>query len=67
VNPLTGEWVYWVGMPAKSGVGAGIMAVLPGQLGIAVLSPPPDARGNSVRNASQTAARLAREIAALAS
>ena len=44
-----GEWVYWVGMPAKSGVGGGILAVLPGQLGIAVFSPPLDARGNSVR------------------
>lgn len=44
-----GEWVYWVGMPAKSGVGGGIIAVLPGQLGIAVFSPPLDARGNSVR------------------
>jgi glutaminase len=44
-----GEWVYWVGMPAKSGVGGGILAVLPGQLGIAVFSPPLDKRGNSVR------------------
>ncbi len=44
-----GEWVYSVGMPAKSGVGGGILAVLPGQLGIAVFSPPLDARGNSVR------------------
>jgi len=44
-----GEWVYWVGMPAKSGVGGGVLAVLPGQLGIGVFSPPLDARGNSVR------------------
>jgi len=44
-----GEWLYWVGMPAKSGVGGGVMAVLPGQLGIGVFSPPLDARGNSVR------------------
>ena len=44
-----GEWAYRVGMPAKSGVGGGIMAVLPGQLGIGVFSPPLDARGNSVR------------------
>jgi glutaminase len=36
-------------MPAKSGVGGGIIAVLPGQLGIGVFSPPLDARGNSVR------------------
>ena len=44
-----GGWVYWVGMPAKSGVGGGILAVLPGQLGIAVFSPPLHERGNSVR------------------
>lgn len=44
-----GEWLYWVGLPAKSGVAGGIMAVLPGQLGIAVFSPRLDARGNSVR------------------
>src|SRR5262245_18676531 len=44
-----GEWIYTIGMPAKSGVAGGIIAVLPGQLGIAVFSPPLDARGNSVR------------------
>src|SRR5260221_4286972 len=44
-----GEWSYKVGMPAKSGVAGGIIAVLPGQLGIGVFSPPLDARGNSVR------------------
>ena len=44
-----GEWVYRVGMPAKSGVGGGIMAVLPGRLGIGVFSPRLDARGNSTR------------------
>src|ERR1700752_191629 len=36
-------------MPAKSGVGGGIVAVLPGQLGIGVYSPLLDARGNSIR------------------
>ena len=36
-------------MPAKSGVAGGVLAVLPGQLGIGVFSPPLDARGNSVR------------------
>jgi glutaminase len=46
---FAGEWVYAVGMPAKSGVGGGIIAVLPGQLGIGVFSPRLDARGNSVR------------------
>ncbi len=44
-----GEWLYLVGAPAKSGVSGGIMAVWPGQLGIAVFSPRLDARGNSVR------------------
>jgi glutaminase len=49
VYDFTGEWIYRVGLPAKSGVGGGIMAVLPGQLGIAVYSPALDERGNSVR------------------
>lgn len=44
-----GEWVVDVGMPAKSGVAGGVLAVLPGQLGIAVYSPPLDPHGNSVR------------------
>lgn len=44
-----GDWVSAVGMPAKSGVGGGIVAVLPGQLGIGVYSPLLDSRGNSVR------------------
>jgi len=44
-----GEWVTEVGMPAKSGVGGGVLAVLPGQLGIAVYSPRLDRHGNSVR------------------
>ena len=44
-----GEWLYNVGMPAKSGVSGGVIAVLPGQLGVGVFSPRLDARGNSVR------------------
>lgn len=44
-----GAWVSAVGMPAKSGVGGGIVAVLPGQLGIGVYSPRIDDKGNSVR------------------
>ena len=44
-----GEWIYNVGMPAKSGVAGGIAAVLPGQLGIGVFSPRLDSHGNSVR------------------
>lgn len=45
----SGEWIYRVGLPAKSGVGGGILAVLPGQLGIGVFSPLLDAQGNSHR------------------
>jgi glutaminase len=44
-----GEWVYRVGLPAKSGVAGGILAVMPGQLAIGVFSPRLDRRGNSVR------------------
>jgi glutaminase len=44
-----GEWLFWAGMPAKSGVAGGVLAVLPGQLGIGVFSPRLDERGNSVR------------------
>src|ERR1041384_7740388 len=44
-----GELLYRVGMPAKSGVTGPVIAVLPGQLGIGVFSPPLDSRGNSVR------------------
>lgn len=44
-----GSWLYEVGMPAKSGVGGGIIAVLPGRLGIGIFSPPLDEKGNSVR------------------
>jgi len=44
-----GEWLYRVGMPAKSGVAGGVIAVLPGQLGIGVFSPRLDSHGNSVR------------------
>jgi glutaminase len=46
---FAGEWGYKVGMPAKSGVSGGIIAVLPGQLGIGVFSPRVDSRGNPVR------------------
>ncbi|HTR40716.1 MAG TPA: glutaminase A [Pseudomonadales bacterium] len=46
---FAGEWLYRVGIPAKSGVAGGVLAVLPGQLGIGVFSPRLDAHGNSVR------------------
>ena len=44
-----GEWAYTVGVPAKSGVGGGILGVLPGVGGLAVFSPGLDAHGASVR------------------
>lgn len=44
-----GSWLYEVGIPAKSGVGGGIIAVLPGRFGIAIFSPRLDEKGNSVR------------------
>jgi len=45
----SGIWFYNSGLPAKSGVGGGIMAVCPGKFGIAVVSPPLDEAGNSVK------------------
>lgn len=45
----SGDWVYSSGIPAKSGVGGGVMGVMPGLFGIAAFSPPIDAAGNSVR------------------
>jgi glutaminase len=45
----SGKWLYKTGLPAKSGVGGGIIAVSPGKFGIAVVSPPLDDAGNSVR------------------
>lgn len=44
-----GEWIYRVGMPAKSGVGGGIVAALPSQIGLGTFSPRLDSHGNSVR------------------
>jgi glutaminase len=46
---FSGEWIYRVGLPAKSGVGGGIVAVLPGQAGVGIFSPRLDANGNSLR------------------
>jgi len=45
----TGSWIYEVGIPAKSGVGGGIVAVAPGRFAIGTFSPPLDEAGNSVR------------------
>jgi glutaminase len=46
----SGAWQYDVGLPAKSGVGGGIMAISPGNWAIAAFSPPLDGAGNSVRS-----------------
>jgi len=46
---FAGSWLYEVGVPAKSGVGGGVIAVVPGRFGIAVFSPRLDAKGNTVR------------------
>ena len=45
----TGDWMYTSGIPAKTGVGGGVMGVLPGQFGIAAFAPPLDGSGNSVK------------------
>jgi glutaminase len=55
---FAGEWAYKVGLPAKSGVGGGVIAVVPGQAGIGVFSPLLDERGNSLR-----AIRVCEELA----
>ena len=46
---FAGEWAHEVGLPAKSGVGGGIVAVVPGMMGIGVYSPRLDKKGTSVR------------------
>jgi glutaminase len=45
----SGQWLFTVGLPAKSGVGGGLVAVAPGKFGVAVFSPRVDVAGNSVR------------------
>ena len=45
----SGQWLFATGLPGKSGVGGGLIAVSPGKFGIAAISPPLDAAGNSVR------------------
>ena len=58
----SGEWLYRIGLPAKSGVGGGVLAVLPGQLGIGIFSPPLDAQGNSARGI-KVCSDLSRDLA----
>ncbi len=45
----TGNWIFKTGIPAKSGVGGGILGVMPGLFGIAAFAPPLDDAGNSVK------------------
>lgn len=45
----SGDWLYTSGVPAKSGVGGGVLGVIPGVLGIAAFAPPLDEAGNSVK------------------
>jgi glutaminase len=52
----SGDWLYDVGLPAKSGIGGGIVTVSPGKGGLGTYAPPLDAAGNSVRG--QLAARF---------
>ncbi|MFA5662419.1 glutaminase A [Castellaniella sp.] len=52
----SGDWAYTVGLPAKSGVGGGILTIVPGVMGIAAFSPPLDDVGNSVRGQRMAAA-----------
>ena len=47
----SGDWAYTTGLPAKTGVGGGIVAVVPGQMAIVAFSPRVNDAGNSVRSA----------------
>ena len=53
---FSGEWLFRVGLPAKSGVSGGIVAVSPSQFGIGLHSPRLDGRGNSVRGVAASEA-----------
>lgn len=57
----TGDWIYTSGIPAKTGVGGGVMGMLPGVFGIAAFAPPLDEAGNSVK-AQAAIQYIAREI-----
>jgi glutaminase len=50
----SGDWLARVGLPAKSGIGGGVVTAAPGKGGLGVFSPPLDAAGNSVRGARAT-------------
>jgi glutaminase len=57
----SGGWAWHVGLPAKSGVGGGIIAVIPGKGAIAVFAPPLDEAGNSVK-AQKAIAHIAQKL-----
>lgn len=57
----TGDWLWEVGLPGKSGISGGVVAVSPGKGGLAIFSPPLDEAGNSVRG-QRVAARLSRQL-----
>ena len=52
----SGKWLFHTGLPAKSGVGGGLIAVSPGKFGVGTFSPPLDEAGNSVRGQRAIAA-----------
>lgn len=57
----SGDWAYTVGLPSKSGVGGGILTIVPGVMAIAAFSPPLDTVGNSVRGQKMVAS-VAKEL-----
>ena len=59
----SGEWLYEIGLPGKSGVSGGIVTIAPGKGGLATFSPPLDPAGNSVRG--QLATKLLSEALGL--
>lgn len=56
-----GEFVLTVGVPAKSGVGGGVMASVPGRMGIGIYSPALDKKGNSIAGI-KALERLSKEL-----
>lgn len=57
----SGDWLYDIGLPGKSGIGGGIVTVAPGKGGLGTFAPPLDAAGNSVRG-QLAAAFLSRRL-----